>query len=228
MHGLIAVRNHGHLVDDTTVRAWADACRKQAKYHACPLWGLAPVPVIFVSTFEPSPPGAWEIVIFDHADQANALGYHDRTPNGVPYGRVFVAETERAGLNPCSVLSHEIVEAVGDPIVNTWRDYPDGGRQVAAELCDPCQGNIYQDRRGFWLSDFVLPSWFTPGADGPYTFMDAEGYPDAPNLIAPFEIASNGYAIVRTAGRISNVFGARYADERRDMVGLPGSRTSRR
>ena len=38
----------------------------------------------------PLPAAAYPLVLFDDAEQAGALGYHAETPDGRPYGRVFV------------------------------------------------------------------------------------------------------------------------------------------
>lgn len=138
-----------------------------------------------------------EIVLLDNADQANALGYHDVDPNGMPYGRVFIQVCRQAGVPWISVLSHEVLELLGDPGANQWANDPTG-RLWAFEMCDAIQNHLYQID-GEMVSDYVLPEFFIPGSDGPYDRLG--------KLSDPFTI-NDGYSIVARVSQVSQIYGA--------------------
>lgn len=182
--------------------------------------------------------GYYPIVFLDNSDQAGALGYHDVTPDGAPYGRVFVEPTLDNGgtiLTGASSVavtaSHEAIETIIDPGANLWAT-TDSGRAVAYEGCDPCESDAYvvhlKDGTEVWLSDFVLPAWFIPGAPGPYDYLR--------KIKESFTIAEGGYAIIETVTTDSNETGPEPArtmmygnnwDHRKDAVKLhSSSRTS--
>src|SRR5436309_15508938 len=54
-----------------------------------PVWGT-PAKLVKTTTFRK---GAWALAFLDRADVANALGYHDLTPDGLPLSKVFVKTT---------------------------------------------------------------------------------------------------------------------------------------
>src|ERR1051325_3993259 len=59
-----------------------------------PVWGT-PAKLVKTATFKR---GAWAIAFLDRADVANALGYHDLTPDGLPFSTVFVKTTLAASV----------------------------------------------------------------------------------------------------------------------------------
>lgn len=138
----------------------------------------------------------WEIIVVDDADVAEALGYHDVSPQGKPYGKVFVNVCEQYNVPWISVLSHEALEIVGDPSANMWA-HDQFGKLWAYEMCDAVQDHLYQIN-GQWVSDFVLPNFFIPTAPPPYDYMN--------KLTSPFQV-KNGYSIVAQLGTVSQIFG---------------------
>src|SRR5262245_36755463 len=54
-----------------------------------PIWGY---PVKLYNTDSPRPTD-WQLIYFDDADTAGALGYHELTHNGQPISKVFVKTT---------------------------------------------------------------------------------------------------------------------------------------
>ena len=60
-----------------------------------PVWGT-PARLVRTTGFQK---GAWALAFLDTADVANALGYHDLTPDGLPLSKVFVRTTLGAGVN---------------------------------------------------------------------------------------------------------------------------------
>ena len=75
----------------------------------------------------------------------------------------------------------------------------------AREVCDPVQANTYRIvAKGLRVpvSNFVLPAFFNPWADGPYDHLGV--------LTEPFSIAKGGYAILERATRTRERDAARF------------------
>ena len=60
--------------------------QRYVSHCVAPIWGT-PAKLVTGSDFVPS---AWAVTFLDNADQANALAYHDLTPDGLPLANVFV------------------------------------------------------------------------------------------------------------------------------------------
>ena len=103
-----------------------------------------------------------------------ALAYH-QVVNGVPDIELGVDlfMTLTVGLESVSSGgSHELLELLGDPGANQWADRQDGSAEMdAKEMCDFVQNTGYAATNGVWVSNFVLPSVWIPGATGPYDHM---------------------------------------------------------
>jgi hypothetical protein len=105
------------------------------------------------------------------------------------------------------VISHEVLEILGDPYITWWADGNDG-RQYALEVCDPVEGDAYVID-GVSVSNFVGPRYFSAGP-GPYDWMR--------KLSAPFSMSPGGYLIVRSpGGEPSQIFGAEFPAWRRPL-----------
>ncbi len=210
---------------DGQLPAIVSALGRQLAEHLQPFWGRVLPSLALTKT---PPTGASQLVMLDDADQADALGYHDETPDGVPYGRVFVRPilgsggTVATGANSISAtLSHELLEMVGDPSANLWADGP-GGFDYAVELCDAVEGDAYEID-GIAVSNFVLPAFFDPqaAADARFDYVAKLG--------KPFTMTPGGYQIRRTeTGAVSNVFGEAFPAWKLAAKAHRGSRTSRR
>lgn len=167
---------------------------------------------------------ACPLIVFDDADQADALGYHSVDPYGRAFGKAFWSVIRGAGgglkdgsLSLSVTLSHEVLEMVGNPYVNFWADLPEGG-QEAVELCDRTQGDSYRVG-GVSVSNFLGPRAFRTGP-GPFDWLNL--------LKDPFEIRPNGYAIRRSGDSIYPVFGEGVPEWRRGLVYDRTSRMSKR
>ena len=161
------------------------------------------------------PKESWKITVLDDplASEMGALGYHDATPkSNVPEGKVFAKYCETNGSPWSSVLSHEVLELLGDEWVNLL--VARGNQLWWRELCDAVQDDNYQDKHGVMLSNFVLPDYFVEGSDGPYDFRHL--------IKKPFEIRPGGYAgyIEIAGGKMTEkqIFGERYAEWRKGMA----------
>lgn len=220
----IVVRNASKRVSDADIDTATRAVATQVRYDAAPAWNRAlPIVVRYPKTL-PSPPGAYEIVVADNPDEANALGYHYEE-GGAVKGRVFVDPvldnhgTALTGkLSVSSVLSHEVLEAWGDPGCNYWASSDDGVLH-ALELCDAVEADSYL-RNGVSVSDFVLPAWFDPQAKGPTNFLRT--------LTKPFTLRGGGYEVQLANGQVREVYGAFYDRHRLATKDTMLSRTARR
>jgi hypothetical protein len=227
----IVVVNHSPKVDAHSFALMVAACDMQLRYHFCPAWGKQAATVRGATDDKHLQPGDCLIGIFDHADAAGALGYHDESPGGHVYGKVFVDVTLQQGgglltgdCSVSSVLSHEIPEAAADAYCNLWADMPNG-EQAALEVCDPVEGDSYVivvSGVQVNVSNFVYPSYFN-ALPAPGTRFDRMG-----KLKAPFTMTPGGYMIVRKAGRASQVYGAEYPTWKLPGKGHVAARSARR
>jgi len=223
----VAIQNHSTLLSDADGARITKALARQLSEHVQTTWMLIPPALSYIGKAT-LPADASPLVLFDDADVADALGYHDETPEGLPYGRVFVKTildnggTILDGATAVSVtLSHELLEMVGDPTAAEWVDGPDG-YDYARELGDPVESDAY-DIDGVSVSNFVLPAWFDPHAPRGLRFDYLS------KLGANFAMSSGGYMIRRTeTGEVSQVFGSAFPEWKKTMKKHPASRTARR
>jgi hypothetical protein len=179
------------------------AIRKQCREAARLIDHYAPT----LSVVKGVPVGSIPMLIVDNPGVANALGYHDVDPQGVPYGRVFVDPVLDNGgtvlgtggdpsLSVSAVLSHEVLEWWYDPTCGDWADR--GRSSVAKELCDPVEQDYYLID-GVAVSNYILPAWFNSlDKVGPF---DAMG-----KLTKPFSMTKGGYWIEMADGGVRQVF----------------------
>lgn len=204
----VGVVNQSTVVTDADVRRMTAAVNIQVRRDFAPRWFRVPAPVRYYHSLATTPADVWLVVVLDDADQAGALGYHDETPDGRPYARVFAKPTLAnggtvlVGANSVSVtLSHEVLELLADPNVNLWAD--DGAaREIALEVGDPVEATSYDVTRTTQsgtdvvaVSNFVLQSYFDVQSQaGVYDFLGL--------LHRPWSMLPGGYLITRSASRI--------------------------
>src|SRR3984893_11725733 len=168
-----------------------------------PVWGY-PVKLYNTKTAKPSD---WQLVYFDDADTAGALGYHDLTNNGQPISKVFVKTTLKDGELVSVTACHELFEMVIDPIANLWSEAADG-TEYAYEMSDPVEEDTFEVD-GIAMSNFVHPAWFEPFKHPPGTKFDHLGL-----LRKPFSMTKGGYVIIKKKGKVSEVFGSKAKEKR--------------
>ena len=186
------------VLSDAEAAPAVNALQKQVTSDFAPVWGTD-ADLTFVPRGQTPPAGSWWLSLLDSSDQANALGYHDLTSEGLPLGKAFVKTDKDEGLAWTVTASHELLEMLGDPDINLWAfPRPDAttGRLYAYEVCDACEA----DELGYTIdttlvSDFVYPAWFEsfrlPGS----TQFDKQGH-----VREPFAILQGGYALVYDIG----------------------------
>src|SRR6516164_9774230 len=89
-----------------------DALQTQVRSDFGPVWGVD-ADLTFVPRGGNPPGGSWWLSLLDSSDQANALGYHDLTSDGLPLGKAFVKTDMDEGLNWSVTASHELLEMLG-------------------------------------------------------------------------------------------------------------------
>lgn len=230
----ISIVNESSRVTLNDAHAIVAAVAAQFKYDFCPLWEHYIVPVHLASSLARAPKGAAIIAIIDDADVAGALGYHDETPDGRPYGRCFVSPVLNAGgsilagsLSVSACVSHEALELAGDPNVNRWVDggIHDAGNEICFEMCDPCEDVAYTKSTAYGdvsVSDFVLNAYFdlAAPAGSRMTFCHS--------LSRPWSYTRGGYLLTRRAGQVSQKFGADMPAWRRASKLHPAARSTKR
>lgn len=107
------------------------------------------------------------LYILDSTRSNDAIGYHDRNLNGIPYGFVFLDLCKQLGDEWSATLSHEALELLADPLCNLLVKGPHpqiAGRRVYHyfEMCDAVQAQSYEID-GVSVSNFVLPEYFSEG-----------------------------------------------------------------
>jgi len=221
---LIAVLNQSSKVTKAEHHVMTRAVGYQLRHHVAPAWNLQSPHVLAFDSLGAVPEGADILTLLDNADEANALGYHDLTPDGRPYGRIFVIPSLDNGDAVSSVLSHEAAELLGDPLINNWSN-DDRDVLHANELCDAVEGDSYKITvygETSIVSNFLLPAWFSAVA-APGTEFDFLA-----NLKQPFTMTDGGYEIQMVGGHVAVMYGASHPAWRKAEKLHPASRTARR
>ncbi len=163
-----------------------------------PVWGT-PAKLLKTRTFRK---GAWALALLDTADVANALGYHDLTPDGLPLSKVFVKSTLAAGQKVSVTACHELAEMLVDPAINLCSTGPKN-LFYAYETADAVE-EVEFSINGIAMSDFVYPAWF----EG-FRKPGSAQFDYAKKVRRPFQILAGGYMSVFKNGKWTQIFGSR-------------------
>ena len=161
----VSIINESTVLDDSQVSAAVTDLQTQVRTDFAPAWGVD-ADLTFVPKGASPARGSWWLAVLDDTDQANALGYHDLTSEGLPEGKVFAGTDLKLKLQWTVTASHELLEMLADPDIDlaAVQSDPNTGnptRLYAYEVCDACE----DDQLGYTVgktlvSDFVFPSWF--------------------------------------------------------------------
>lgn len=232
MHFAIINESNDALITIGILDAIAAAVERQLYENYAPFWEAAGAHVQTYAKLEDVPASASLVVVLDSASIAGVLGYHDVTPDGRSYARVFWVPIKKNGgslfesANSLSVtISHEILEMHADPYASLWGANPATGLFHAVEICDACQDESYTIDE-IHVSNFVGPRYFRTGL-GPYDWKSqANG---SGTIRAPFEMSVGGYQIVcKDLGNISQIFGQEFPEWKKDTKKHPAARTVKR
>lgn len=186
----VALVNHSTVVADADFGRLASSLTKQVGHLARAGYDVFADVKHYAPGHEPA--DAWQLIVADDTDQADALGYHETTAAGAPVGWVFAKTVQDAGLSWTVTASHELVEMVIDPWALLGVDLGNG-TWVAWEACDPVEADAYGYRiDGVLVSDFISPAWFDPGSTGPYDWTQ--------HCHGPLTLLPGGYVAVQRHG----------------------------
>jgi hypothetical protein len=196
---IITVDNHSSVVKDVEVNIMVTACNNFLP-HVAQAWNIPTPHVVFSSNKNEKLNWNFHIVDTDPTTP-DALAYHTEENDKVDGYILAKTILENGGhvlyLNNhtptvASALFHEILEALIDPLVNTWWFNSNNGFMYAAEIADPVEGNIVPiqvHNVTVGLSDFVYPSWRDPESKGVrYNYMNT--------LQQPFTVDKGGYVVI--------------------------------
>lgn len=191
----IAVLNRSSVTTDDQVHTIVDAAQQDLTQNFAPAWGIVAPKLSFVpKTDLTSWKGKPNLVVLDTSDEANALGYHDLTPDGLPLGKAFAKTDKMYGALLSVTATHELWEMIVDPNINLVVEDDQRGIFVAYESADAVEDDRFaHDVNGVKISNFQLPSFFNRRAKGPFDFGHI--------LSAPFTLAHGGYESYYTPGR---------------------------
>lgn len=187
----ISVINESTVLTDSEIVPVIAALQKQVTNDFRPVWGTD-AELTIVPRGTPPPTGNWWLVLLDDSDQANALGYHDLTTDGLPMGKVFAASDLKAGTSWTVTASHELLEMLGDPNINLTvfvQNSDTAGILYAYEVCDACEDDsLGYSIDNILLSDFVYPAWFQSFRTEGSTQFDRMN-----KIQTPFQLLAGGY-----------------------------------
>jgi hypothetical protein len=169
--------------------------QKALDEHFVLVWGT-PAKLVIATDFIK---GAWALVYLDNPDVANAYGYHDLTPDGLPLSKVFVKLSLKSGENPLITASHELWEMLVDPAINLCVEAPNGW-MYAYESVDSCEALSFMVD-GLPISDFVYPAFF----EG-FRKPNSAQFDHLKKITKPFQILKGGYLAVKKGSRWTQIF----------------------
>jgi hypothetical protein len=189
----IAVINMSTVLEDRDIRHSMKAIEHQIHHDFAPVWGID-ANISFAADDSGAPSGSWWLLILDDADQADVLGYHDLTDEGLPLGKVFARTDQQHGACWTVTASHEVLEMLMDPDINLCAFVQTNNNNAmwyAYEVCDPCElDDQGYSIDGVQVSDFVYPAWFQGFQETGATFDRNE------RIYQPFQLLPGGYASV--------------------------------
>lgn len=218
----IAIANISDTISAKDFSAAVRAITKQVHDHFAPAWGItATVRTMRVARgTKPDPQADVDVVLFvgelndDPQNVQDALGYHDLSDIGIPFGFVFTDVAAKCGESWTVTLSHEVLELLADPEVNRLVVAPHPTKRGAVvlrsyEVCDPCQADTYAID-GVEVSSFVTPAYFVnaPKSTAPTNYML--------DPLKPFGVRPGGYFSYfdLATNKWVDVFGSKPAERR--------------
>jgi hypothetical protein len=138
-----------------------------------------------------------------------ALGYHSITHKNIPYGFIYLDICAKAKETWSSVLSHEVLELLGDPdaAMTVTGPAPNNGTGTVyydLEVCDPTQGDSYTIDT-IEVSNFVGRKYFgLSGGSGKTNYLNLR--------LSPFGVRPGGYLQYEDGKRAHQIFGRKVTD----------------
>jgi hypothetical protein len=218
----LTIANVSTQIAQKDFRAAVAAIGKQVTQHFKPEWGVgATLKAIALPLGAKKAPIQRDadaiIYLGDSSSDPNtgvkgAYGYHDTNNKRIPYGFVYLDICKQSKEVWTSVLSHEVLELLGDPdailTVSGPRPKHASGpkpKTVAGtvyydlEICDPTQGDQYKIDE-IVVSNFVGKRYF--GMSGGSGKTNHLGLP-----LRPFGVRPNGYLQFEQGSRGHQIWG---------------------
>lgn len=173
----------------------AEAVQNQVNQEFAAEWGAQATLRVGANSTDIHP-GEWAYGFVGTLPNApGASAYHDINGNGVPFALCAVT-TCHSLLGPTGVsvdVSHEILETAGDEGANQFAN-DNHGLLHAVEMCDAVEVQTYgktcADGTVVQVSNWLLRSWFIPGAAGPYEYMTSANIHGAVAPHGPLQTAA--------------------------------------
>lgn len=209
-----AATQDGSRLSSAVLANIAEAVQNQIDQEFAAEWG-AQVTLRVGANANDVQPGEWVYgFVASLPDAPGASAYHDINGTGVPFALCAVT-TCGSLLGPTGIsvdASHEILETAGDEGANQFAN-DNHGLLHAVEMCDAVEVQTYgktcQDGTVVQVSNWLLRSWFMPGAAGPYDYMTSANIPGAVAPSGPLQTAlghGGNYQIVSKWGSDKQVF----------------------
>src|SRR5579863_1614459 len=210
-----ATTQDGSTLSQDVLKRIAEAVQNQVDEEFAAEWG-AQTTLRVGANMNDIRTGEWAYVFLASLpDTPDASAYHD-IKTGVPYALCAVT-TCGSLYGPTGVsvdASHEILETAGDEGANQFAN-DNKGLLHAVEMCDAVEIQTYgkkcKDGTVVQVSNWLMRSWFVPGAPGPYDYMTSAKLPGAVSPPGPLKTAAGhggNYQIVSKWGGDKQVFAA--------------------
>jgi len=211
-----ATTNDGSKLTADVLNRITEAVQSQVNGEFAAEWG-AVATLRVGKNLQDVGPGEW-VYAFDAElpNDPEASAYHDLSKQGIPFALCAVTTCGSLyGPNGVSVdASHEILETAGDEGANQYAN-DNKGLLHAVEMCDAVEVQTYgktcKDGTIVQVSNWLLRSWFNPGAKGPFDFMSSQKLAGAVAPPGPLQTAhgqGGNYQIVSKWAGAKQVFAA--------------------
>jgi hypothetical protein len=191
------------------------ALQKYVDHHLAPVWGT-PAKLVKSSGFVK---GKWAMAFLEDFNEAGTEGFHDVTPEGLPFSKVFVASTIKLGDKVSMTASHELAEMLVDPGANLFSAGPKKNRLYDYEVGDPVEEMSFKID-GIDMCNFVYPTYFEMFHKRGSVRFDHMGV-----LRRPFELHEGGYQNSWENGKEVTVWGSATKKRRFKKEDRRGHRT---
>jgi hypothetical protein len=213
-----ATTQDGSRLSPAVLAHIAKAVQAQVNQEFAAEWG-AQATLRVGASLDDIQPGEWAYdFLASLPDAPGASAYHDINNKSVPFALCAVT-TCGSLFGPTGVsvdASHEILETAGDEGANQFAN-DNHGLLHALEMCDAVEVQTYgktsTDGTVVQVSNWLLRSWFIPGAAGPYEYMTSANLPGAVSPHAALQTApghGGNYQIVSKWGGDKQVFAAEH------------------
>lgn len=178
--------------------------------HCAKAWNFHP-PAVVVADRDHLPKFCRPIVFMEAGADTDTLAVHYVDPvRNAPAARVNVDKTSGLASGPfsaCESAAHELLEMLGNPLLNVWMPWPaprsDSAIETPRELCDATQDTYtIEHARTLWpVANFLMPAWFDlklSDAVARAGFRDAGiKFDYCDRMSEPGEISPEGYVVLR-------------------------------